>query len=149
MDVARMHRHKAPPSLDFQDIQQDARKWGHLRYKEGFRGAWLAQRIWGDMKDEYGRVWKKHYEEIELREQGGPTLSRPTTYEDPDQSVTLDIHAALDRLAPLQRQIVIECDMNGRTQESFARELGITTTGLKIALLLAREALREALKSYE
>lgn len=146
MDVARMHRHKAPPSLEFQDIQQDARKWGHLRYKEGFRGAWLAQRIWGDMKDEYGRVWKKHYDEIELREKPS---ARPTTYEDPDQSVTLDIHAALDRLPDLQRRIIIECDMNGRTQESVARELSITTTGLKNALLLARAALRESLKSYE
>jgi len=152
MDVARMHRPKAPPSLDFEDIQQDARKWALLRYKEGFRGAWLAQRIWGDMKDEYGRVWKKHYEEVAAREaeavKPGHPGARPVSYEDPDQSITLDVHAALDCLPDLQRRIVIECDMNGRRQDLIAIELSISVAVLKRTLDLARASLRESLKEY-
>lgn len=145
MDVARMHQGRTPTSITYADVCQDARTIGLARFAQGYRGAWLATRIWGDMKDKYGREWRDQYRE---QADTNPRKMAPVSYDDPDPTVALDIHAALEHLDHRQRYSIIECDMNERGQADVAKDLSISVCTLKKVLGQAREILRERLHAY-
>lgn len=137
---------KVPPGTDRGDVAQDALRLAVQRYAEGFRDGWLAKRVWGDMKDLYGREWKRHYNHAALRERA--EQAPPPAYVMPDQSVQLDVQEALDKLDPAEQDCVEQCDMLGRSQHEVAAELRVPLSRVRNHLSTAREKLRGLLGSY-
>ncbi len=146
-DVARMHIGRVPPHITSEDVRQDARTIGLSRYKQGYRGTWLAQRIWGDMKDSYGRQWKHKYkDESDVNPR---KLSARESYVDPDAGMQMDVHCALDLLSPLQRQIIIAIDIEQDEPRVLAKRLGVPVALVLDLHTSAQELLRSALAAYK
>lgn len=151
-DVYRRIVKRVPPGTDHEDVRQDCALMTLKKYAEGYRGEWLFMRVWGDMKDLYGRSWRKHYRDQKEREEarGDPDQRAYDPTDDNDRAI--DVQAALDALAHLNPRHMIAvrmCDAEGRLQADVARELGITLSALKTLLSEGRDFLRRRLEDYE
>lgn len=142
---------KVPPGTDLADVRQDCVLIALAKYAEGYRGEWLAMRVWGDMKDLYGRSWRRHYRDLKEREEARDDPAQRVYDPTDDNDRAIDVQAALDALAHLNPRHMVAvrmCDAEGRTQADVARHLGVTLSALKTLLAEGREFLSRRLEDY-
>jgi RNA polymerase sigma-70 factor (ECF subfamily) len=99
--------------------------------------AWLYQVARNALVD-YQRL---HRETVELPEEV------PHTIEPTDPVVTLSacVGRVLSEIAPEDREIIEQCDLNGMKQQEYATVHDLTLAAVKSRLLRARQRMRETL----
>jgi RNA polymerase sigma factor (sigma-70 family) len=117
-----------------------ARKAGSIRRAEAL-GGWLyevAYRI--SLKAQAAAARRREHE------RRAPEMTRPET---PPEKIREDLRPVLDeelhRLPERYRRLLVLCDLQGRTHQEAAREVGIPPGSLSRHLGRARELLRERL----
>jgi hypothetical protein len=134
-----------PPGVSREDAEQEAAALALRWYAEGRRGATLHVRVWGDLKDLYGRQWKAHYNGAG---RGEPLPTHIFAPNRSDPHVALDVREAVAKLTPVRRRVVEECALKGRSQADVAAETGVTVQTIKMTLVRARRDLAVLLASY-
>lgn len=114
------------------------------RADDGYTGAHLWKRVWGDMKDLYGREWKRFYASAP----NDPPAPVQRETREPDQDVVLDVREAVARLKPGPRRIVELIAFEGKTHAQVGEELGINEQAVTMRYARARLKLAEMLEAY-
>ena len=138
---------RAPIGVEQEDLLQDARAIAVRRWNDGFREGRLFKRVWGDLKDQYGTAWVRHYSKAKANAQDAPGRAIYHPDDSEATSVRLDVAAAILKLTPAQ-QFVVRGIMAGQSQEEIAQERGCTAHAIKKVYKRARECLAELLKEY-
>lgn len=182
-----MNHLRLPPDISREDAEQDAAEIALRRSAEGYEGSHLSMRVWGDLKDKYGKLWREVYaltkpdrpahpgrEIVVTRRTTGEALSQPTRPQPPtgrgthiirnepgefvtfdvsgppesDGGVVTDVRAAVAKLTDVQRFVVEECSLKGRSQADVAAERGVSEQSIKLTLMRARKKLATLLAAY-
>lgn len=143
MARAVTRRLSIPPTVSQIDAEQEAmRRLLEKKKDPKFQKPnWLFQRVWGDMKDLYGREWKRHYGQTPE-----PDASRRP--DQPDQNVVMDVQDAVARLSPGHRRVVELIAYRGLSHAEAAAELGLSTAATTMRYARARMKLAEMLEAY-
>lgn len=109
--------------------------------------AWLVTRCHGDLRDRYARLWKRENQIRIVGSVDGESASWRTP--GPVESIerAIDIHAAIDKLKPLERKVTL-LSLQGLTQDDIAKIIGHTQPSVSQILARARAALAPLLASY-
>lgn len=99
--------------------------------------AWLFQVARNALVD-YQRL---HHETIEVPDD----IPAPETHTEPINALSECVMRVLTELAPEDRDILQQCDLNGIKQQIYAQEHGLTLPAAKSRLLRARQRMRETL----
>lgn len=117
------------------------------RTDEGYTGRKLWKRVWGDMKDLYGREWRRFYAEPKPPGQTGmPSPGRVTS--EAEQGLKVDVRAAVALLKPGQRDVVERIAFLGMSHEEAAKDMGLNTQAVTMRYARARRRLAELLEAY-
>jgi DNA-directed RNA polymerase specialized sigma24 family protein len=104
--------------------------------------AWLVTRCHGDVRDYYGRLWKK---QSHIRTVNAPEGIDPTDPPDPD--VVDDVRGALHVLNELELK-VMTAFLDGQTQSQIAESIGSGQPYVSHVLARARQKMAPLLEAY-
>lgn len=141
-ELRRWMRHRLPSEADADDMLQDLFLRA-LRQRERFCSilnarAWLFTVARNAIAD---RLRLKRHE-VELPEDlGGEPGEEPAVV----ATLSACLPRVLSELAPIDREAITLCDLEGLPQVQYAERFGLTTAGAKARVQRARRRLREQL----
>lgn len=146
-----VRRLSLPLGTTKRDAIQEAMTRITERSDAGYSGRFLFVRVWGDMKDLYGRAWRRFYQAGEQSysdsiEDGLPSPGRVT--HDVEAGLQNDVREAVQKLKPSQRAVVEQIIFRNLTHKEAAKELGLSKQAVTMRYARARARLADLLRAY-
>ncbi len=154
----RLARRLAGNADDAEDLLQESlvdayRSYGRLRPNSHFY-SWVARILTNNHLD---RARRKRLPQVSLEQPGAgdaETLELPDEAANPErlllhQALDGPYQSALEALQPLQRAVVVRCDLDGATYEEAARAESCPVGTVRSRLHRAHTALRDFLSALE